>query len=96
MTGTAAMKLPADATLDHAAALAATLPAAVAEGAGAFEVAASALKDCDTSTIALLLQARRVAQAAGRPFQVTGTPAQLTQLAALYGVAELLSPSSSP
>lgn len=90
----AALQLPADATLEHAAALAATLPAALAQGDGVFSVDASALQVYDTSTIALLLQARRAAQAAGRGFTVTGLPAQLAQLAALYGVEELLSASS--
>ncbi|MDP2005443.1 MAG: STAS domain-containing protein [Rubrivivax sp.] len=91
----AAMQLPADATLAHAAELAALLPAAMAAGDGPFSVDASMLQAYDTSTIALLLQARRAAQAAGRGFSVTGAPAQLTQLAALYGVEELLSVSPS-
>ncbi|MBL8306183.1 MAG: STAS domain-containing protein [Rubrivivax sp.] len=88
------MKLPAEAHLDQAAALAASLPAELAAGSGVFTVDASALKTYDTSTIALLLQARRAAQAAGRGFAVSGLPAQLQQLAALYGVDELLSSSS--
>ena len=90
------MQLPANATLEHAAELAATLPAALTEGSGVFSIDASALTDYDTSTIALLMQARRGAQAAGRGFAVTGAPAQLTQLAALYGVEELLSLSPPP
>lgn len=84
------MKLPPDATLQTVAELAATLPAATADGTGVFMVDASALTDYDTSTIALLMQARRAAQAAGRDFSVQGAPAQLQQLAALYGVEELL------
>jgi phospholipid transport system transporter-binding protein len=91
----APLQLPPDATLAHVAELAALLPAALAQGEGVFSVDASALQACDTSTIALLLQARRAAQAAGRGFSVTGLPAQLAQLAALYGVDELLSPPSS-
>ncbi len=90
----AALRLPENATLEQAATLAATLPAALARGKGAFSVDASALKAYDTSTIALLLQARRGAQASGRAFTVTGAPAQLVQLAALYGVERLLSVSS--
>ncbi|MDO9071747.1 MAG: STAS domain-containing protein [Rubrivivax sp.] len=90
----AALQLPADATLELAAGLAATLPDALAQGDGVFSVDASALQAYDTSTIALLMQARRAAQAAGRGFTVTGAPAQLTQLAALYGVEELLSLSA--
>ena len=89
------MKLPEDATLEQAAALAATVPASVAEGTGMFTVDASGLKAYDTSTIALLLQAQRLARAAGRGFAIEGLPAQLTQLAALYGVEELLSPGSA-
>ena len=90
------MQLPANATLEHAAALAAALPAAVADGSGVFSIDASALTAYDTSTIALLMQARRGAQAAGRGFTVTGAPAQLAQLAALYGVEELLSLAPTP
>lgn len=91
------MQLPADATLQKVAELAAALPAALAGGSGEFTVDASALTGYDTSTIALLMQARRTAQAAGRGFRVTGAPRQLQQLAALYGVEELLalSPSAS-
>ena len=85
------MQLPQQATLEHSAELAALLPAAVAEGNGVMRIDASALEDFDTSTVALLMQARRLAQAAGRGFEVVGAPAQLTQLAALYGVEELLS-----
>jgi phospholipid transport system transporter-binding protein len=85
------VQLPADATLQRTAALAAELPAALAGSSGVFIVDASALSSYDTSTIALLLQARRLAKAAGRGFAVTGVPAQLAQLATLYGVEELLS-----
>jgi phospholipid transport system transporter-binding protein len=85
------MKLPEHATLEQAAALAATVPAAVAAGSGVLEVDASALKAFDSSTIALLLHARRLSSAAGRGFSVSGAPAQLAQLARLYGVEELLS-----
>jgi len=91
------MQLPPDATLQTVAQLAATLPAAMEGGSGVFTVDASALTDYDTATIALLMQARRAAMAAGRGFSVQGAPAQLQQLAALYGVEELLAlaPSAS-
>jgi phospholipid transport system transporter-binding protein len=85
------MKLPANATLEHAAELAAGLTAEVAQGSGVLMVDASALTAYDSSTIALLLQARRVAEAAGRGFSVTGAPGQLVELARLYGVDGLLS-----
>ena len=92
------MQLPATATLDNAAALAATLPDAVASGSGVLRVDASALLAFDSSTIALLLQAQRLAQAAGRGFEVVAAPAKLVQLAKLYGVDGLLclSPGSAP
>jgi phospholipid transport system transporter-binding protein len=84
------MQLPEHATLEQAAALAQTVPAAVAAGSGPLQVDASQLKAFDSSTLALLLHAHRLAQAAGRPIEVTGAPAQLMQLARLYGVEELL------
>ena len=93
------MQLPEHATLEQAAALAETLPAALAGSSGTFAVDASRLLSFDSSTIALLLQARRLAQAAGRGFEVVGAPAQLAELARLYGVEELLelaSPAASP
>lgn len=94
MSLAAHLRLPAEATLDHSAELAAALPAALAAAEGEFVVDASALQSYDTSTIALLLQARRAAQAAGRGFVVNGAPTQLRQLAALYGVDGLLSLST--
>lgn len=89
------MQLPATATLDKAAELAATLPAVVAGGTGVLRIDAGALQAYDSSTIALLLQARRLAQAAGRGFEVVGAPAKLAELARLYGVEELLSLSGA-
>ena len=85
------MLLPEQATLEQAAALAETLPAALAEGNGALRIDCSQLESYDSSTLSLLLQAHRLAQQAGRDFQVTDAPQQLQQLAALYGVEELLS-----
>ncbi len=84
------MKLPPQATLEQAAALAQTLPAAVADGNGVLRIDASDLRSFDSSAIALLMQARRMAQAAGRGFEVAGAPAKLAELARLYGVEELL------
>ena len=88
------MQLPEHATFEQAAALAQTVPAAVAAavaaGSGPLQVDASQLTAFDSSTIALLLHARRLAQAAGCGFEVTGAPAQLAQLARLYGVEELV------
>ena len=91
------MQLPATATLEEAATLAAGLPQALAASTGVLRVDASALQAFDSSTLALLLQAQRLAQAAGRGFEVTGVPAQLIDLARLYGVDSLLSlPPAGP
>jgi phospholipid transport system transporter-binding protein len=90
------MQLPAKATLDQAAALAASLPQALAGSAGVFRVDASLMQEVDSSTIALLLQAQRLAQAAGRGFEVTGLPPKLLALASLYGVDSLLAPADRP
>ncbi len=93
-----ALKLPARVTIDEAAELAAQLPSQVRAGSGVLHVDASAMTDSDSATIALLLEARRQAEAAGRGFEVRGAPAKLTDLARLYGVDGLLAlaPASSP
>ena len=82
------MRLPATATLEEAPALAATL--AAADGSGVWQLDASELTAFDSSAIALLLQAQRLAQAAGRGFEVVGMPPKLIELATLYGVDALL------
>ena len=51
---------------------------------------ASALRAFDTSALAVLLDCRREALALGKSFAVAHLPAQLRELAGLYGVADLL------
>jgi phospholipid transport system transporter-binding protein len=51
---------------------------------------ASALRQFDSSALALLLECRRRAQAAGKGFSVLSAPGRLRELAVLYGVAELI------
>jgi phospholipid transport system transporter-binding protein len=51
---------------------------------------ASALQDFDSSVLAALLAVRRRVVAAGGELTVQGLPERLRQLAALYGVSELL------
>ena len=80
------MKLPETLTLAQAAS---ALQALTADG-GSGVVDASALREFDTSALALLLQARRLAQARGRRFAVHAPSPKLVQLARLYGVAGLL------
>ncbi len=84
------MKLPPTLTLDGAAAALEALRSAAASGQGALAIDASALTAFDTAALALLLQAKRLAQAAGRGFELRGAPSKLQQLAQLYGVHELL------
>jgi phospholipid transport system transporter-binding protein len=79
------MKLPATATLEQASALLDTL------GSDVEVVDASALKTLDTSAVAVLLEAQRRCRARGVRCVVRGAPPKLRQLAALYGVEELLS-----
>ena len=43
-----------------------------------------------SSALAVLLECRREALAAGKDFSVAGLPPRLRQLAGLYGVAELI------
>jgi phospholipid transport system transporter-binding protein len=56
---------------------------------------ASGLREFDSSALALLLECRREAVAAGKGFSVHGLPARLRQLAGLYGVAELIPDSAA-
>jgi phospholipid transport system transporter-binding protein len=95
-----AFALPASATLIEAPALARSVEGAIAAlDAGApLRVDASALAAFDTSVVALLLHARRLAATAGRGFELVGAPPKLLQLASLYGVSGLIgsSPSEAP
>jgi phospholipid transport system transporter-binding protein len=84
------MKLPETLTLDSAAAALDTLRSDAAGSQGTLAIDASALAVFDTAALALLLQARRLAEAGGRSFELRGAPPKLAQLAQLYGVAGLL------
>ena len=86
------MQLPATLTLQQATATAAALGRAIAQApaSAAFEVDASTLQDFDTSAIAVLLEARREAQARGLGFVLRAAPPKLAQLSALYGVDGLI------
>ena len=83
--------LPAELTHDHAAACARMLGQAMRAQAGPQAVAdASALQQFDSSALAVLLECRREALALGKAFSVAHLPQRLRDLAALYGVGELL------
>lgn len=58
-------------------------------------VDAGALQRFDSSALAVLLACRRQAESARQRFTVRGMPAQLVELARLYGVADLL-PADPP
>lgn len=77
--------LPATLTLAQASATLRQLSPALAGGA-TVELDASALQDFDSSALALLMQLRRQAQAAGGDLLVRAAPAPLVELARLYGV----------
>jgi phospholipid transport system transporter-binding protein len=89
------MDLPAKATLETVPGLLDTLKAALATGSGPVRIDASALQAFDTSAIAMLLHAQRLAAQAGRTIELIGTPEKLKLLAELYGVEELL-PQAGP
>ncbi len=85
--------LPETLTLAQAHAAVASIRQQLTQGgaqAGALAVDASALRNFDTSAIAVLLEARRLAQAGGRSLSVQGAPAAMVELSGLYGVQELL------
>lgn len=50
----------------------------------------SGIESCDSTAVALLLAARRMAAAQGQVLSVAGLASQLGSLAHLYGVDELL------
>ena len=79
------MQLPASATLAEACSLLQAL------GDDTDVIDASVLTSFDTSALALILEARRRAQARGKSLVVHGAPPKLVELAQLYGVEELLS-----
>ena len=96
------MQLPATATLAQASALAARAEQALMQGVASggerapMRIDASALQNFDTSLLAVLLHARRLATGAGCAFELSGAPEKLAQLAQLYGVAELLGLEAAP
>ena len=97
MTATsAALRLPRSLTHDLASSVTAVAAQTVqSSGGGPMTVDASALQEFDSSALAVLLDCRRQALAAGQSFTVTGASQRLVQLATLYGVAELINGTSA-
>ena len=83
--------LPAELTHEQARACSRMLTQGLRSQPGAAVVAdAGALAHFDSSALAVLLECRREAMALGKTFAVARLPSRLRELAALYGVAELL------
>ena len=87
------LALPATLTLVQANETVRAIETAIAQDSvekGAFVIDATALRGFDTAAIAVLLEARRLAQAAGRTLSVRAAPAAMVELSGLYGVDGLL------
>jgi phospholipid transport system transporter-binding protein len=81
--------LPVAVTMHNASTALRSVQAALAQG-GDLVLDAAALAELDTAAVALLLQARRLANAKGVAFRLQAAPPKLTALAQLYGVESLL------
>ncbi len=81
-------RLPAHVTMQQASAALRGIEAALAQG-GELVLDASDMTEIDTSAVALLMQAQRLARVRGVRLSVTGVPPKLQALAALYGVESL-------
>jgi phospholipid transport system transporter-binding protein len=89
------LTLPAVLTHAASAAFARSLPQAVQSQPTEVLADASTLRQFDSSALAVLLECRRQAMAAGKAFAVQGAPVRLRELASLYGVEELIPPAAS-
>ena len=88
------LRLPDKLMLDDApaalAALTQALRSEAGDGLATATVDASGLLRFDSAALAVLLECRRLAQAAGKGFAVHGAPPKLAALARLYGLDALL------
>lgn len=85
------LTLPATIGLTNANAVMRPLADAILrEPAGPLGIDAGGLQRFDSSALAVLLECRRLAEKSGRTLQLHNAPSRLSQLARLYGVAELL------
>ena len=85
----ASIALPATLTLaDASATLAGLLEAIGSDPTPVLD--ATGLQNLDSAAVAVLLQCRRSALAAGKDLQIVGAPPKLAQLAQLYGVDGLI------
>ena len=87
--------LPAELKHEHAAACSRMLAQAMnVRSEPTVVVDAGELTHFDSSALAILLECRREALALGKPFSVKRMPPRLRELAAVYGVGELLPAAS--
>ena len=84
------LKLPAVLTHAVASGFFHTVEKEVASLLKEVVVDASALQQFDSSALAILLECRRQALAAGKTFSVQDAPDRLLQLAGVYGVSALI------
>ena len=91
MQAAAVLKFPAVLTHGVASAFFRTLANDMASQPTDVVVDASALSQFDSSAMAILLECRRQAHAAGKTFSVQHAPERLLQLANVYGIAALIS-----
>lgn len=84
--------LPTELLHVNAMAQSAALLGSLRQSGGAWALDASTLRDFDSSALSVLLQLQREASRAGQSLIIASAPAKLRELAALYGVAELLAP----
>lgn len=84
------LRLPEQLTHDRVAALQRLWRGQWPMGEGPVLVEASDLRHFDSSALAVVLDLRRQALAQGRTLELVSAPPRLRELAALYGVDELL------
>lgn len=84
------LTLPPNVTQTGATACLAALTAALGQQGSQVVVDASALRQFDSTALAVLLALQRQAHALGKNLTLQDLPPRLTDLARLYGVAELL------
>jgi phospholipid transport system transporter-binding protein len=91
------LRLPERVTLEDAPATLRMLAQALRRETDAVVVAdASGLQRFDSAVLAVLLECRRLAEAAGQGFAVRQPPPKLVELSRLYGLDEALPPVSPP
>ena len=88
------LDLPAVVTHDQALAVAQSLSSQVVSQKDDVVLNVSALRQFDSSALAVMLASRRAALAAGKTFALRGLPPNLAQLARLYGVTDLIPPAA--